>query len=62
MNGLRSMPVSAEKIARRHQEQRAYVYVRQSSPQQVQHHRESQRNQYALVERAVALGIVKVMG
>jgi len=56
MNGLRSTPVSAEKIALRHQEQRAYVYVRQSSPQQVQHHRESQRNQYALVERAVALG------
>lgn len=30
--------------------------MRQSSLQQVLHHRESQRNQYALVERAVALG------
>jgi DNA invertase Pin-like site-specific DNA recombinase len=48
--------VGAEKITSRHLERRAYVYVRQSSPGQVQHHRESQRNQYALVERAVALG------
>lgn len=56
MNELRNAPLTAEKIAPRHHEQRAYVYVRQSSPQQVQHHRESQRNQYALVERAVALG------
>ncbi|MDP9371029.1 MAG: hypothetical protein M3Q65_00930 [Chloroflexota bacterium] len=56
MNGLRSTPLNAEKIAAYHHEQRAYVYVRQSSPQQVQHHRESQRNQYPLVERAVALG------
>ena len=56
MNGLRSAPLHAEKITPRHHEQRAYVYVRQSSPQQVQHHRESRRNQSALVERAVALG------
>ncbi len=47
---------SGEKITARHRDQRAYVYVRQSSPKQVQHHRESQANQYALVERAVALG------
>ena len=51
------MPLTAaEQITPRHHEQRAYVYVRQSSPQQVQHHRESRRNQSALVERAVALG------
>ena len=56
MNDQRSVPLNAEKITPRHYEQRAYVYVRQSSPQQVQHHRESQRNQYALVERAAALG------
>lgn len=56
MNRLSSAPIGAEKIALRHHEQRAYVYVRQSSPQQVQYHRESQRNQYALVERAAALG------
>jgi DNA invertase Pin-like site-specific DNA recombinase len=45
-----------EKITDRHRERRASVYVRQSSPYQVQHHQESQRNQYALVEQAVALG------
>jgi DNA invertase Pin-like site-specific DNA recombinase len=50
------MLTTPEKITTRHQERRAYVYVRQSSLQQVLHHRESQRNQYALVERAVALG------
>jgi DNA invertase Pin-like site-specific DNA recombinase len=49
-------PTAAEKITARHQQRRAYVYVRQSSAKQVQHNRESQRNQYALVERAVALG------
>jgi DNA invertase Pin-like site-specific DNA recombinase len=48
--------VSPEKITSRHLARRAYVYVRQSSPGQVQHNRESQRNQYALVERAIALG------
>jgi DNA invertase Pin-like site-specific DNA recombinase len=49
-------PTEAEKVTARHHERRAYVCVRQSSPKQVQHNRESQRNQYALVERAVALG------
>jgi DNA invertase Pin-like site-specific DNA recombinase len=49
------MPV-ADKITPRQYERRAYVYVRQSTPQQVQHHRESQANQYALVQRAQALG------
>jgi DNA invertase Pin-like site-specific DNA recombinase len=47
---------SAEKITARHRERAAYIYVRQSTVRQVQHNRESQRNQYALVERAVALG------
>src|SRR5207253_1488435 len=37
-------------------ERRVYVYVRQSSPKQVQHNRESQANQYALVQRARDLG------
>jgi DNA invertase Pin-like site-specific DNA recombinase len=50
------MPAAAEKLTARHLARRAYVYVRQSSPKQVQQHRESQRNQYALVERARALG------
>jgi DNA invertase Pin-like site-specific DNA recombinase len=47
---------NAEKIMPRHRERQAYVYVRQSSPKQVQHNQESQRTQYALVERAAALG------
>jgi DNA invertase Pin-like site-specific DNA recombinase len=49
-------PPTAEKITPLHRERRAYVYVRQSSPEQVRHHRESQANQYALVARAQALG------
>lgn len=49
-------PTAAEKVTSRHHDRRAYVYVRQSSAKQVQHNRESQRNQYALVERAVMLG------
>ena len=44
------------KITARHQARRAYVYVRQSTLKQVQQHRESQQNQYALTERALALG------
>ncbi len=44
------------KIAPRHRERRAYVYIRQSTPKQVQQHRESQVNQYALAQRAVDLG------
>src|SRR6266542_4837041 len=46
----------AEKITPRHQERRAIVYVRQSTPRQVREHRAGQANQYALVDRAVALG------
>jgi DNA invertase Pin-like site-specific DNA recombinase len=34
----------------------AYVYVRQSTPGQVEHNLESQRRQYGLVERAKELG------
>ena len=44
------------KIAARHLERKAFVYVRQSSLAQVQHHRESTQRQYALRERAVTLG------
>jgi DNA invertase Pin-like site-specific DNA recombinase len=47
---------SAEKITAWHRERRAYVYVRQSTPKQVRENRESQQNQYALVNRAHALG------
>lgn len=39
-----------------HRDRSAIVYVRQSTPQQVVEHQESTARQYALVDRAVALG------
>src|SRR5437867_3585704 len=44
------------KITPNHLAKQALVYVRQSTPKQVLHNQESQRLQYALVERARALG------
>jgi DNA invertase Pin-like site-specific DNA recombinase len=44
------------KIAADHLARRACVYVRQSTPGQVQHNLESQRHKYALVDRARSLG------
>lgn len=44
------------KLSPCHLNRLAYVYVRQSSPDQVQHHRESTERQYGLVERVIALG------
>src|SRR5437868_12748801 len=40
---------------------RAIVYLRQSSPEQVFHNRESQRRQYGLADRARELGFRNVM-
>ena len=48
--------LASPKLQAWHLERRAVVYVRQSTPQQVQEHRESTARQYALVDRAVALG------
>jgi DNA invertase Pin-like site-specific DNA recombinase len=45
-----------QKITLQHQSKPAYVYVRQSTPGQVLHHRESTERQYALREKALALG------
>lgn len=45
-----------EKIKPTHLARQACVYVRQSTATQVQHHRESTRRQYQLVDRAVHLG------
>ncbi len=45
-----------QKIRSEHLDRAAVVYVRQSSRQQVLEHTESTRLQYALAERAVALG------
>jgi DNA invertase Pin-like site-specific DNA recombinase len=47
---------SQEKIHPEHRDRVAVIYVRQSSRQQVLEHSESTRLQYALAERAVALG------
>ena len=47
---------SQEKIRPDHRDRAAVVYVRQSSRQQVLEHSESTRLQYALAERAAALG------
>ncbi len=44
------------KLTAMHLQRLAVVYVRQSSPKQVRDHQESQINQRALVERALALG------
>ncbi len=46
----------SSKITSGHLERWACIYVRQSSLQQVEHHRESQANQYRLAERARSLG------
>jgi DNA invertase Pin-like site-specific DNA recombinase len=44
------------RINREHLERKAFVYVRQSSLAQVQHHQESTRRQYQLRDRATRLG------
>jgi DNA invertase Pin-like site-specific DNA recombinase len=44
------------KIQAGHLDRVAYVYVRQSTPHQLEHNRESTQRQYALVERAGTLG------
>lgn len=46
----------SEKIVEEHLQRQAIVSVRQSTQQQVQEHRESTARQYALADRAVALG------
>lgn len=51
----------SEKIKPEHLQRAAYVYVRQSSPQQVRYHREGQQLQYDFAERARQLGFLKVV-
>ena len=50
----------SEKIQSIHTEREAYVYVRQSSMQQVRTRLEGQRRQYDLRERAHTLGFQRV--
>lgn len=51
----------SDKIEAHHRKRAAYVYIRQSTMQQVKHHPESQRRQYALQDRARALGFESVV-
>ena len=44
------------KIDAEHLSRSAYVYIRQSTADQLQHNHESRRRQYALAERARMLG------
>jgi DNA invertase Pin-like site-specific DNA recombinase len=44
------------KITMQHLQKKAYVYIRQSTLSQVLHHQESTQRQYALREKALALG------
>lgn len=46
----------SSKLQQRHFERAAIVYVRQSTAQQVLHHRESAARQYSLVDLAIQLG------
>src|SRR5436305_9719510 len=49
-------PLRSPKLRPWHLDRSAFVYVRQSTPQQVSDHQESTARQYVLVDRAVALG------
>jgi excisionase family DNA binding protein len=50
-----------DKLQAEHLRRAAYVYVRQSTAQQVRTHRESQQRQYGLADRARQLGFARVV-
>jgi DNA invertase Pin-like site-specific DNA recombinase len=54
--GSSGFSFGSNKIANHHLERLAFIYVRQSDPQQVRRHRESTDLQYQLVQLAVHLG------
>src|SRR4051812_28408638 len=56
MTTARTDPPSSPKLRPWHLDRTAIVYLRQSTPQQVLEHQESTARQYALADRAVALG------
>ena len=51
---------TTQKVTPDHLTRKALVYLRQSSAQQVKHNKESQRLQYALADKAKALGFNQV--
>src|ERR1039457_5872205 len=56
----RSRPMTdSSKIQLTHTQRAAFVYIRQSTPGQVEHNRESTARQYALADRACPLGWAK---
>lgn len=57
---MSSTMIQHPKVTAKHLARKAVVYLRQSSDYQVQHNLESQRLQYALVDRAKALGFEDV--
>ena len=50
------MQADAQKVKPEHLKRDAYLYVRQSTPRQVLENSESTKRQYALQQRAIALG------
>ena len=57
---LRATNSPDERVTAEHRGKLAYIYVRQSSVNQVRHHLESTELQYRLIDRAVALGWQRV--
>lgn len=55
-----NVPETHQKITPDHLARKAIVYLRQSSLQQVKQNKQSQRLQYALVDRAKALGFNQI--
>src|SRR3954454_11381708 len=55
-NWSRPAMTDLSKIRPAHTQRTAYVYIRQSTPGQVEHNRESTARQYALADRACQLG------
>ena len=51
--------IDVSKVKSTHTRRDAIVYIRQSHPSQVENNRESTARQYALVEKAIALGWAK---
>src|SRR5580704_11705989 len=58
---IRSHSLMTDKLTSEHLARDAYVYVRQSTQQQVRTHHESRQRQYALADRARQLGFAGVV-
>jgi hypothetical protein len=50
------------KIKETHTQRAAFVYLRQSTPAQVEHNRESTARQYALAEKSLPTGLEQGTG